>query len=54
MNEYKFIVTLENGERLEVTVVSASRFTAEFWLDERPEEYGIYQKIRYIEFHNIT
>ena len=49
MNEYKFLVTIESGERLEVTVVAASRFTAEFWLDERPEEYGIFQKIRYIE-----
>lgn len=49
MNEYKFLVTIENGEKLEVTVVAANKFTAYFWLDERPEEYGIFSKIRYIE-----
>lgn len=47
MNEYKFLVTVENGEKLEVTVVAANMFTAKFWLDERPEDYGIFQKIRY-------
>ena len=54
MNNYKFIVTTESGEKLEVTVVAANLFVAEYWLDERPEDYGIFQKIRYIEFHSIV